>query len=137
MGVLGMLTGTLANNIFVAIWLCCIVPEPKHNRKRTVFIVAGTTLLYTCIVMIVCMTAFQKYSATVGVFLGYLVGILLYGIVYCFVLSASHPVKSIFLITGYFSVHTAIVIIVYIVTDTYVLGNSWFGDFVRCSIWQF
>ena len=123
MSTLGILTGTLANNIFQAIWLCCIVPEPKHNRKKTVMIVTGTTLLYTWIAMTVCMIAFQKLSVPVGVFMGYLAGVLIYGIMYCFLVSASHPVKSLFLFTGYFSMHTAIVIIVYIVTDTYVLGN--------------
>lgn len=119
-----ILTGTLANNIFQAIWLCCIVPEPKHNWKKTVLIVIGTTILYTWVAMTICMTAFQWLSAPVGVFLGYLAGVLLYGIMYCFLVSASHPVKSLFLFTGYFSVHTSIVIIVYIVTDTYVLGNQ-------------
>ena len=96
MDALGILTGTLANNFFQAIWLCCIVPEPKHNRKKTALIVAVTTLLYTGIVMAVCMAAFQRLSAPVGVFLGYLVGVLLYGIMYCFLVSASHPVKSLF-----------------------------------------
>lgn len=123
MDTLGILTGTLANNIFQAIWLCCIVPEPRHSRKKTISIVVVTTLLYTWIATTVCGLAFQKLSVPVGVFLGYSVGVLIYGAMYCFLISASHPVKSLFLFNGYFSVHTAIVIIVYIATDTYGLGN--------------
>ena len=123
MNTLGILTGTLANNIFQAIWLCCIVAEPKHSRKKTVLIVTGTTILYTCIATAVCIMAFQKLSVPAGVFLGYLVGVVMYGLMYCFLVSASHPVKSMFFFTGYFSMHTAIVVIVYIVTDTYALGN--------------
>lgn len=123
MSVLGILTGTLANNFFQAIWFCCIVPEPRHSRRKTVLIVAVTTLIYTWIATVVCSLAFQKLSVPVGVFLGYSVGVLIYGVMYCFLVSASHPVKSLFLFNGYFSVHTAIVIIVYIATDTYGLGN--------------
>ena len=124
MNTLRILTGTLLNNIFHLIWFCCIVPEPKYNWKKTTMIIAGTTILYTGIVMAVCMAAFQSFSVPAGVFLGYLTGVLLYGVMYCFLLSASHPVKSLFLYTGYFSVHTAIVIIVYVVTDSYILGNE-------------
>lgn len=43
----------------------------------------------------------------------------------CFLLSASHPVKSLFLFTGYYSIYIIILIIVSLVTDTYTLGNLW------------
>lgn len=123
MDTLGILTGTLANNFFQAIWLCCIVPEPKHSRKKTALIIIGTTVLYTFVALAVCVMAFQILPPVVGVFLGYLAGVVIYGIMYCFLLSASHPVKSLFLFTGQFSVHTIIITIVSMVTNTYALGN--------------
>lgn len=123
MSTASILTGILANNFFQAIWLYFIVAEPKYSRKMTALIVAGTTLLYSCIALAICTLSFQMISAPIGVFLGYVAGVLLYGVMYCFLLSASHPVKSLFLFTGYFSVHTIIVIIVSILTETYALGN--------------
>ena len=121
--ILSILTGILANNFFQAIWLYFIVAEPKYSRKMTALIVAGTTLLYSCIALAICTLSFQMISVPIGVFLGYVAGVLLYGVMYCFLLSASHPVKSLFLFTGYFSVHTIIVIMVSILTETYALGN--------------
>ena len=123
MSTLAMLAGIIANNTLQAIWLCCIVPEPKYRRKKTALIVAGTTIFYTFVALAICTLAFRVLPASVGVFLGYLAGVVIYGIMYCFVLSASHPVKSLFLFTGLFSVHTNIITIVSIITDTYSLGN--------------
>ena len=123
MSVLQILTGILTNNIFQAIWLCCIVPEPRHSRKKTVLIVTGTTILYTCVALAICTLAFQVFPAAVGVFMGYVAGVIIYGSMYCFAVSASHPVKSLFLFTGLFGVHTIIITIVSIITNTYALGN--------------
>lgn len=120
---LGILTGILANNIFQAIWLCCIVPEPKHSRKKTVFIIAGTTVFYTFAALFICLWAFQIFPASVGVFLGYVAGVITYGSMYCFLVSASHPVKSLFFFSGLFGVHTIIITIVSILTNTHALGN--------------
>ena len=118
-----ILTGILANNIFQALWFFCLLPEPKHSRKKTALIIIGTTVLYTFVALAVCVMAFQILPPVVGVFLGYLAGVVIYGIMYCFLLSASHPVKSLFLFTGQFSVHTIIITIVSMVTNTYALGN--------------
>lgn len=123
MSVLGIFTGVLANNIFQAIWLCCIVPEPKRSQKQIALIAAGTTVLYTGIATAICAVTFRTMSASIGVFLGYMIGVILYGVVYCFLISASHPGKSLFLFSGYFSVHTIIVTIVSLITNTYILGN--------------
>lgn len=123
MSTLGILTGILANNIFHTLWFCCIVPEPKHSRKQTMLIVTGTSLLYTVVALVICVASFQKLSVPIGLFLGYAAELLSYGIMYCFLVSASHPVKSLFLFTEYCSIHTIIVIIVSVVADVYTLGN--------------
>ena len=123
MSTLEIFAGILANNIFQALWLCNIVAEPRHSRKKTVLIVTVTTILYTFVALAICTLAFRVMHAFVGVFLGYVAGVIIYGIVYCFLLSASHPIKSLFLFTGQFGVHTIIITVVSIVTNTYVLGN--------------
>ena len=125
MSTLGILTGIVTNNIFQSIWHCSILAEPKHSRKATALIAAGTTLINTFIALAICEAFFQKGAISVGIFLGYLVELIIYVIVFCFVLSASHPVKSLFLFTGYYSMYTIILIIVSLVTDTYTLGNLW------------
>lgn len=118
-----ILPGILANNIFQAIWFFCLLPEPKYSRKKTALIVIGTTILYTFAALAICVTAFKILPASVGVFLGYVAGVVIYCIMYCFLLSASHPVKSLFLFTGQFSVHTIIITVVSMITNTYALGN--------------
>ncbi|MCH5342032.1 MAG: GHKL domain-containing protein [Acetatifactor sp.] len=123
MSTLEILPGIIANNLFQAIWLLCTVPESKHSRKKTVLIVTCTTIFYTFAALAICTLAFRILPAAVGVFLGYVAGVVIYGIMYCFLVSASHPVKSLFLFTGLFSVHTIIITLVSIMTNTYALGN--------------
>ena len=123
MSTLQILTGIIANNFIQDIWLLCMVPEPKHSRKKTVLIVTCTTILYTFAALVICTLAFRVLPAAVGVFLGYLAGVAIYGIMYCCLVSASHPIKSLFLFTGLFSVHTIIITLVSIMTNTYALGN--------------
>lgn len=123
MSIPGILTGILANNIFHTIWFCCIVPEPKHSRKKTILIVIATSLLYTVVSLAICVASFQYLSVPIGIFLGYVVDVILYGVMYCFFVSASHPVKSLILLTEYNSVHTIIIIIVSVIADVYTLGN--------------
>lgn len=123
MGTLGILAGLLANNIFHTIWFCLIVPEPKHSRKMTLLIVTATSILYTAAALVICVVSFQKLYIPVGLFLGYIAELILYGVMYCFLLSASHPVKSLFLFTAYSSMHTVIIIIVSVIADAYTLGN--------------
>lgn len=124
MSTLGILTGILANNIFQTIWLCCIVVEPKHSRKATMSIAVGISLIYTFVALAICLLCFRMFSIPAGIFAGYAVGIATYAVTFCFVLSASHPVKSLFFYTGYYSIYTVILIVVAVVTNTYTLGNG-------------
>ena len=123
MSTLKILAGIAANNIFQALWLYCIVAEPKYSRKKTALIIISTAIFYTFIALIICVLSFKIFPAALGVFLGYVAGVVIFGVMYCFVISASHPIKSLFLFTGQFSVHTIIITVVSIVTNTYALGN--------------
>ena len=121
--ILGILTGILANNIFHTLWFSCIVPEPKHSKKITLLIIIITSLLYTVVSLVICVVSFQIFSIPMGIFLGFVAELLLYGIMYCFLVSASPPVKSLFLFTAYSSGHTFIIVFVSIIADVYTLGN--------------
>lgn len=120
---LGILVGILANNIFHTLWFWSIVPEPRYSRKKTMLVVTATSVLYTFVALGICVASFRYLTVPIGLFLGYAAELLLYGIMYCFIVSASHPIKSLFLFTEYCSVHTIIVIIVSLVADAYTLGN--------------
>lgn len=123
MSVPGILTGILANNIFHIIWFYHVLPEPKHSRKKTLLIITATSLVYTVVSLAICVVSFQMLSVPLGIFLGYVAELLLYGLMYCFILSASHPVKSLFLFTEYCSIHTIIIIVVSVMANVYTLGN--------------
>ena len=124
MSTLGILTGILANNIFQAIWLICIIAEPKHSRKKSVLITVGVSVIYTFVALAICLVCFRMVSVPFGIFVGYVVGVIIFAATFCFLLSASHPVKSLFFYIGYYSVYTIILIVVAVVTDTYTLGNG-------------
>lgn len=121
----------IMTNVFHTIWLCCIVAEPKYSRKKTVLIVVGTTLIYQCIALAAFylrfsgILSYEKVSITFSYFVVFLIGLFLYIIMYCFIISASHPVKSLFLLTGYFSMWAVIYGVISVVTNTYAgAGNA-------------
>lgn len=121
---------TVITNIFHAIWLCNIVAEPKYSRKKTVLIIIGTMLIYECITLI---PPYLRYAnilsyGKVSITLSYLVfstlGFILFAIMFCFLISASHPIKTLFLYTGYLCMWGIIYGITSIVTNSYAgAGN--------------
>lgn len=121
----------IINNAFIAIWIYCIVAEPKHSKKKTALITAGTAILAEGIALTVFylrlagVLDYEKIPITTTYLIFYVVGVILYAIVFCFLLSASHPVKSMFLLTGYLSLSVIIYGIVSLVTNTYLgAGNA-------------
>lgn len=121
---------TLLTCVFHIIWLNSIVAEPKHNKKKTVLIITGTTLIYLCLMLVGYYLRFtgklpyENLSITYSYLIFFFLGILIYGIMFCFLISASHPVKSLFLLTGYFSIWEIIYVIISIVTNTYAGGGN-------------
>ncbi|MCH5256570.1 MAG: GHKL domain-containing protein [Lachnospiraceae bacterium] len=115
----------IITNIFHIIWFCNIVAEPKCSRKKTVLIVIGTTFIYECITLIPAylryagILSYEKVSITFSYFIFFLIGMIIYIIMFCFLLSASHPVKSMFLLTGYLCMWSIIYGIISIVTNSY------------------
>ena len=125
------LVTNVLNNLFHLLWISSIVSEPRYSRKTTVGIVAGTTLVYQAVAFAAMFLQTlgilpgDPLSLTRNYFLVYLFGIFLYGCVYCRVLSAAHPLKPLFLLSGYFSCWALIYGLVAILTGTYVGAGSW------------
>ncbi len=112
----------IINNVFHGIWFYCILLEPKYSRRRSVATLAGTTLFFQAVVLAMrYFLADMPYGGT-GIMLRYLAGYFLatfiFGGVYIFCLSASHPVKSLFLVSAYLSFWTLLYITISIVTRT-------------------
>lgn len=125
------LVTNVLNNLFHFLWLSSIVAEPRYSHRTTVGIVAGTTLVYQAVALAaIYLQALgilpgDALSLTRNYFLVYLFGIALYGCVYCRVLSVAHPLKSLFLLSGYFSCWALIYGLVAILTGTYAGAGSW------------
>ncbi|MCI8485044.1 MAG: GHKL domain-containing protein [Lachnospiraceae bacterium] len=109
------LATNIINNIFHVIWFCYITLEPKHSLKRRVFITCAGAVFYQ-ILMIVLM-----HSGIAGKMLylvAYLLAVVIFGGVFLIFLSASHPAKSLFLVSVYFCLWTFIYGVISIVTKT-------------------
>lgn len=117
----------IINNVFHLIWFCSIVAEPKHSRKKTVFIITAVTVLIEFLSLTLLYArhvGILSVSLTTSYFVGYLFLMILYAVMYIFLVSASHPAKSLFLVTAYFSLWAVIYSMISIITNTYVgAGN--------------
>ncbi len=119
----------IINNVFHGIWFCCILLEPKYSRKKSAVIAAGTTVFFQGVVLAMrYFMADMPYGDT-GIMLRYLAGYFLamfiFGGMYIFCLSASHPVKSLFLVSAYFCLWTLIYLTVSVVTRTTSGAGNW------------
>lgn len=120
-----LITNTI-NNIFHGIWFGCIVMEPKHSRKKTVMIVAGTVVFYEMLVIgmrYLRIEGILPYNENSSIAINYLVAYLLaaflFGGMYIFGISNAHPAKSLFLLAAYFCLWTLIYITISLITGTF------------------
>lgn len=95
----------IINNIFHVVWFYNLVLEPKHNKRKTLFIITLTGVVFQFVFLI----AAQLSLPRVIFFLGaYLLTAIVYGSVFLFLLSASNPKKAVFLISAYYCLWTFI-----------------------------
>lgn len=107
------------------IWFCCIALEPKYSWKKTVMIMAGTTVFYQFLALMLRYTGIYTILSAHNVpgfkvhyVIGYIMAVFVFGGIYVFVVSASHPAKSLFLVSSYLSLWTLIYLIISLVTRT-------------------
>lgn len=119
------LVTNVINNICHVIWFYCITLEPKYSRKKTAGIAVCAGLFMQIITLGITsmrMTGVLSYSRVPSIwvyFAGYLLSMFVFGGAYVFIMSASHPVKSIFAVSSYYSLWTLIYIIVSIATGAF------------------
>lgn len=120
----GIITNII-NNIFHIFWLLSITIEPKHSYKKTVFITIFYTLLYQVFTVIV----LCNMPHAIAIASSYFVAIIVFGAIYIFGISDSHPAKSLFFISVYYCLWTLVFNIISIVSGT-------FGGAGNIMIWM-
>lgn len=109
------------NDMFHVVWLCSIALEPKHGVKGMVKagIIGGVVLQALAMVIL-----FGIRGRVPVYLIAYLAAVFWLGGVFVFGMSASHPAKSLFLISAYFCLWTFIYGFISIATKTYAGAGS-------------
>lgn len=116
----------IINNIIHGLWFYSLVLEPKHSKKKLMAISAGTVVFLQLFVILFSVVMrrsglFQMDNLFLKkiYFGGYCVTALIWGIIFVCLLSASEPVKSLFLMSAYYSFWTLVYLIISIITNTF------------------
>lgn len=121
----------IINNILHGLWFYSIVLEYKHSRKKTAAISAAAVVLSQIAMMCLAALALRmgwiqgEQSRTLLYLGGYLVTMLVYGIIFVFFMSGSEPAKSVFLASTYYSLWSLIYLIVSMATYTFAGAGDW------------
>ena len=82
----------IVNNIFHVIWFYNLVLEPKHHKRKTLFITVLTGIVMQLIILISAQLGLPKRIFFVS---AYLLTAIVFGSVFLFLLSASNPLKAV------------------------------------------
>ena len=105
----------IVNNIFHVIWFYNLVLEPKHHKRKTLFITVLTGIVMQLIILISAQLGLPKMLFIVS---AYLLTAVVFGSVFLFLLSASNPLKAVFLISSYYCLWTFIYGLISLVTQS-------------------
>lgn len=121
----------IINNILHGLWFYSIVLEYKYSRKKTAAISAAAVVLSQIAMMVLAASALRmgwtqnEQSRTLLYLGGYLVTMLVFGIIFVFFMSGSEPAKSVFLASTYYSLWSLIYLIISMVTYTFAGAGDW------------
>ena len=132
MNPINALITNVVNNLFHIIWFCNLVPETKYGKKKTALIVTGTVAVY----QLLALAGYYLYSSQdsarelpekmAAYRAGYLLAVVLLGVMFYFWISKLDVVKSLFIIAVYYSLWTLIYLMVSTVTGLHFGGgNLW------------
>ncbi len=121
----------IINNLIHGLWFYNLVLEPKHSRKGTALISAGAAVASQLVMIVLFLwmrwtDGFlgQAISAKWLFFCGYCLTALIFGITFVFWMSDSEPVKSLFLMSAYYSLWTLFYLLISVVTKTFAGGGN-------------
>lgn len=105
----------IINNIFHAAWFYNLVLEPKHEKKTTLLITILAGIFFQIFIFIFTQLGLPKAALFLS---AYLLTAVVFGGVFLFLLSASNPAKSMFLISAYYCLWTFIYGLISLVTQS-------------------
>lgn len=125
----------IINNLIHGLWFYNLVLEPKYNRKKTMLIIAAAVALSQVSMLFLSFLmqrqrSMEETSVSVAQFYlcGYCLTSLIFGIAFVCFMSASEPVKSLLLVSAYYSLWTFVYLLISVITDTYAGAGN-------CVIW--
>lgn len=121
----------IINNLIHGLWFYSLTLEPKHSRKSTGMLSAGAAMV-SQLVMIVLFLWMRRADGFFGqvvsvkwlFFCGYCLTALIFGITFVFWMSDSEPIKSLFLMSAYYSLWTFFYLVISVVTQTFAGGGN-------------
>lgn len=105
----------IVNNIFHAIWFYNLALEPRHGKKTTLLITILTGIFFQVFIIICAQLGLSRVLFFLA---GYVLTAVVFGGVFLFLLSASNPAKSMFLISAYYCLWTFIYGLISLVTQS-------------------
>lgn len=124
----------IINNIFHAAWFYNLVLEPKHGKKTTLLITILAGIFFQIFIFIFTQLGLPKAALFLS---AYLLTAVVFGGVFLFLLSASNPAKSMFLISAYYCLWTFIYGLISLVTQSGAgaggvrgVGNAHWTEFI-------
>lgn len=95
----------IINNIFHAVWSYNLVLEPRYGKRKTLMIILVTDVVFQFLIFRLVPLGLPRRAFYL---IGYILTAAVYGGVFIFLLSASDPWKSIFLVSAYYCLWTFI-----------------------------
>lgn len=109
------------NNLFHVIWFYNLVLEPKYGKRKTLMITIATGVFFEILFLVLMGSGLPRKLVYLS---GYFLATMVFGGVFLFFLSASHPGKSVFLASAYYCLWTFIYCFISIVTKSRAgMGN--------------
>jgi len=105
----------LINNIFHCIWLYHLTLEPKHDKRGQIIALICFAVCEEAAAIVCALLPISTYLKFVIVIIAFAV---ILGLMFLFILSASHPAKSAFLLCSYFCLWTFIYCFISLVTNS-------------------
>lgn len=115
----------IINNLIHGLWFYSLVLEPKHNRKKTLEILAAAVTISQLVMLFLfgwmhhpALFFRGTVSAKKLYLCGYCLTAFIFGTVFVFLLSASSLAKSLFLMSAYYNFWALVYLTVSLITDT-------------------
>lgn len=111
----------LINNTFHVIWFYNLVLEPRYGKRKTLMITVAAGVFFEMLVLVFARSGMPRKLVLLS---GYLLASTIFGGVFVFWLSASHPGKSVFLASAYYCLWTFIYCFISLATKSRAgMGN--------------